>query len=521
VRLAAERHLRDLQRPDLVWDLARLHRYRKVCDGLEAVLSHSGEPFRLLGWQAFAFGSLLCWRWRDTLERRYKLGVVQVARKNGKSTGAATLCADDLLEGDGKRCIIVANTIAQGEAIYGALRQMMRRQDFVGLDAVKNTERFVGLPARDNRCYRVAAKENTLDGLNPSLWLGDEAACWRGRFVTKLLTSTQARADAYGLIVSTPSEEGEAGVWDDLMHQGLRVLRGDEVDDSRFFLPFGIDENDDPGNEAVWIKANPSLGHTINLETLRRQFASMSREPLTLQEWIRFHCARRANTAAVWLDLAQWDCGAGELPPIDGREVWGGLDLAKSGDMASLMLAYREGSRVCLWGRHWYPEGLLIEREQAIGLPLRKWVAQGLVIASPGRTIDLDLIRSEIAALRQRCNLVQLAFDRWGSRYFAEKLATEDGVPLIKHGQGLADMAPACAEFKRLFHGGQVWHGGNPVLHAALRHAKVWRDSLGNERPVKRSDRSLIDPLLAALMAVHCLTLSGVDASPYANSGYV
>lgn len=506
-----------------MWDLTEWYRYRATCDGLESVLSHAGQPFRLLEWEAFAACSMLCWKWKDSGERRYKLAVIQIARKNGKSTWAATLCANDLLEGEGKRDVIVANTIMQGEAIYSTLRQMMRRQSFVGLDAVKNTERFVGLPLRDNRCFRVAAKESTLDGLNPSLWIGDEAAEWRGRFVTKLFTATQARPGAFGVIISTPSEEGEERIWDDLCAQGLQVLRGEEEDDSRFFLLYGIDEADDPADESVWVKANPSLGHTITLEALRRQYRSMAREPITLQEFIRFHCARRASTSATWLDLREWDSMAGDVGDLTGRRCFGGLDLAKSGDMASLVLAFPlDDDLLALRGLHFYPEGLMREREKAIGLPLKKWADAGHIVATPGRSIDLDAIRAAIRDLRSRFDVVSIAYDRWGSRYFAEKLIDEDAVPLVPHGQGLPDMAPACAEFKRRWMAGKIRHGGSPVLRAAFRHAAVKRDSLGNERPVKRSDRSLIDPLLASLMAVHCYSLErGASSSPYADGAYV
>src|SRR5690606_12496950 len=92
VRLACERHLRDLERqgtdefpfvfrPDLA---ERVFDFFTYCRHVKGPLA--GQPIVLEDWQRFIFGCIFGWVHRDTGLRRFRKAYVQVARGNGKST---------------------------------------------------------------------------------------------------------------------------------------------------------------------------------------------------------------------------------------------------------------------------------------------------------------------------------------------------------------------------------------------------------------------------------------------------
>lgn len=94
VRMAARRHLRDLEtgvERGLRWNQEEADRaidffgYLRQSKGRWA-----NEPLKLQPWQAFAIGSTFGWqRWSDPLDRwvrRFRYSLVEIARKNGKTT---------------------------------------------------------------------------------------------------------------------------------------------------------------------------------------------------------------------------------------------------------------------------------------------------------------------------------------------------------------------------------------------------------------------------------------------------
>jgi phage terminase large subunit-like protein len=90
VRMACQRHLHDLKRKDLEWDLdAALH----VIGFFHDVLCLSGgqfegKPFELQPWECFVVGSLFGWKLKND-RRRFNTAYIEVAKGSGKSPLAA------------------------------------------------------------------------------------------------------------------------------------------------------------------------------------------------------------------------------------------------------------------------------------------------------------------------------------------------------------------------------------------------------------------------------------------------
>lgn len=516
LRLAAERFQRDLERVDLTMEWDEVDRCVRFIEGLRLVGSHSGKAWKLLPWQQWFLACCVGWRRGDGTPRT-RMALLQVARKNGKSTLMAGLALYHLVGQDksGRVVHVIANKADQAKIVLDTAREM-------ALPLLPDRD------ARKRKCIQfnkivcdwgtmdaVTAAEKSLDGLNPSLWIGDEVAEWRGRFVTKMTTAGVARDDALGVLITTPGNNPDL-IYPELVAQCEKMLLGELRLDDWHAVMYGVDEDDLPEDTACWAKANPSLGAALQLSTLERQWESMQLTPMGRIEFSRFHLARAVDVVGRWLDMQHWDAvtDPAELP--DGAEVWVGVDLSKSQDMSAVVVVRGDpAGSVHLCGTYWYPAEHAKEREVMYQMPFRRWSAEGKLILTPGREIPWEPIRLHIKGLCTKYQVKQIAVDPWAASYFTETLLA-DGLPVVLHQQSMRMMAPAAQTWQDLWVARRFRHGGDPVLRAACANAAVKTDDAGNLYPVKGRSRGLIDPCIAALMGVHAWALSqGTAPSMY------
>ena len=98
VRLACERHLRDLKRPDIWFDEAEAVWVIEFYSHLALSGEWSGQPFVLEPWEQFIVGSTFGWKLPDGT-RRFNVVYIEVGKSNGKTplaggTGLYMLTAD-------------------------------------------------------------------------------------------------------------------------------------------------------------------------------------------------------------------------------------------------------------------------------------------------------------------------------------------------------------------------------------------------------------------------------------------
>jgi hypothetical protein len=164
-------------------------------------------------------------------------------------------------------------------------------------------------PSADCEMTALPALERSLDGLNPSLWIADEAAEFKGRFLTKLLTTGSKRRESLGVIISTPGSNPE-NHYAELVKASEAVLQGEVEDDATVPILYGIDPNDALEDEGSWVKANPGLPFgQPDAKSLRRSWNTMKRSPAGRGEFSRYHCARADENTGGWLDMAR--CAGG------------------------------------------------------------------------------------------------------------------------------------------------------------------------------------------------------------------
>lgn len=498
---ACKRWQADLERTDLRLDEDGVNALGDFYRRLSLVGEASGRPFDLHPWQAWLLANLIGWRWVADGRRRVKLGIVQIARGNGKTTLMAGLAVWDLMQGDGRRVHVLANNEEQAGICLDTAKTMATR---LGEESLKVRYHSLIRPVNDCEMTALPALERSLDGLNPSLWIADECAEYRGRFLTKLLTTGSKRVESLGVLITTPGANAD-NQYAELTKQGEAILTGEVEDDATMPMLYGIDPSDALEDEGAWVKANPGLPFgQPDLASLRRSWNTMKRSPAGRGEFSRYHAARLDENTGGWLDMALWPGGqAIDRETLRGRPAWCGLDLSKSFDMTALVLAIPlEDGRVVLEGHYWWPRESVAQRELDYRMPVRLWSTEGKVHLTPGREVDYGAIRQRILELRDFYDIRLVGYDRWGAKSLAEDLLAE-GVPLQPYHMGIATFGPGCQLFANLWQGSKLVVGDDPVLRRSCAEAHAKADINGNVRPVKSREYCILDPLVASIIAIH------------------
>jgi phage terminase large subunit-like protein len=514
---AAKRFMGDLERKDLVLDTDAIEGAVSFFGRLSLLHEHSGRPFILHPWQQFVVGNLVGWRRAEDGRRRFSMAILQVARGNGKTTLLAGLALHDLLGGDGRRVHVIANNEDQAGLCLDSAREMAMRLEEPGL--LVRFNRIIR-PSADCEMTALPAQERALDGLNPSLWIADEAAEFRNRAMNKLISTGAKRRETLGVIISTPGSNPE-NLYAELVKQCEAVLTGDAEDDSLFAALYGLDAADAVGDPDVWVKANPGMEHgQPDVDSLKRSWNQMKRSPGQRSEFTRYHCARMDENTGGWLDMSLWPGGKTvDWSTLYGRPAWLGLDLSKSLDMSALVVCVpMEDGRVALQGHYWWPAQDVAQRELDYRMPVRVWAAERKLTLTPGREIDYESIRQRLLQLRDLFEIRAVGYDAWGSKYLAEQL-TQDGVPLITYRMGISTFGPGCQLWQNLWAGGQLVIGDDPIMRRSCAEAHAQADRNGNVRPVKSREYCVLDPLVAGVIAVH--VWGGKRASSYETESFI
>lgn len=525
VRLSCERHLRDLDegvKRGLAWDPEEAARRISVFSHLRQSKGRwAGEPLELLDWQRFVVGSAFGW-YREDGTRRFRRVYVEVARKNGKTTLVAGV-ALNLLDFDGEagsEVYAAATKRDQARLCWGEAARMVRQTP-----SLRRRIRIIDSRANmhildtSSKFEALGADSDSLDGLNPHGVIIDELHAHRDRRVVDVLeTAMGARVQPQIWYVTTAGLEGES-IYTETHDYARRVVEGTVEDDQWLVYIATLDEGDDWTNPDVYIKANPSLGVTVQLDELIQERDRAMAVPGRQNAFRRLRLNQRVQQAQRWLDVREWDACADEsLGPeaFRGRTVYAGLDLASTRDVTAMVMLARSdepGYDYDLWEHYWVPEEGIGRRSREDGVPYDVWRDQGHLEATSGNITDYDVIRERIQEYADDYGIgfAEVAYDRWNANQLVTQLGG-DGLTCIPFGQGFASMAAPSRMLEALIAGKRIRHAGNPVTRWMVGNVTTEQDAAGNLKPSKARSAEKIDGVVALLMALGRAMVNGGDS---------
>lgn len=510
IKLAAERHLRDLRRKGWVYRFDAWHA-GDVCDFIEKLPHVEGawktKTLALEDCQVFILAVIFGWRRVEDVGRRFSTVYIEMARKGAKSTltaGVALYCL--CCEGEvGPQIVIGATTGEQAGKVFNPAKAMVEKDwqlaEAFGLQAFVRS-----ITCGDNGGFiqPINAKGKTQDGWNPHMGVLDELHAHKDRALYDVIKSAFGARKNPLLWIITTAGFNTAGVCYEQRTAATKMLEGVVEADHLFAAIYTLDEGDDPFDERVWVKANPMLGVTPTIASMRSYAKDAKVNPGDEGEFKTKRLNIWLNAASAWLSGPQWlACADPKLDWADfeGLDCWIGGDLADKDDITALVLAaFDTKGRLIFKPRFWLPAAVLERPEHAEGrgaAPYRTWVSQGHITLTPGDWVDHGEVEDQARKWIERFSVRKVTFDQFAAAQLMasrinEDLATPDN-PLaqILHKKASAVTDPAKDLEARVKAGpSRLRHDGNPVMNWMASNVVVSRRRDETILPIKESPMS-------------------------------
>lgn len=530
VRLACERHLRDLE----TGAMRGLRFDEEAADRaiqFFGFLRHSkgewaGCKFELAAWQQFIIGSLFGWLRVDGL-RRFRTAYIEVPRKNGKSTLLAGLALYMLVGDDepGAEVYTAATKRDQAKIIWTEAANMVRASPTLKKRiSVLRSRANMNIEATASKFEALGADADTLDGLNIHCATVDELHAHKNRDTwDKLETGTGSRRQPLLVAITTAGSEKESICYE--QHDYLcKVLQRIFDDDTYFGYIACADEGDDWRDPAVWAKANPNFGISVKPDDLERKCAKAKETPAAQAAFLRLHLDQWTQAENPALPMEKWDAMAGLVVPerLAGRACYAAYDLSANTDITAAVLDFpdEDGGHDVL-AQFWMPGIGLEERIRKDGVRYDVWVKQGYITLIPNsELIDDQFVRQWFLRQREMFDIKQIVFDKWNALSLASDL-TNDGFEMVDFPQVIKNFNGPTKALIELVIAGKLRHGGNPVLRWMASCLAVWENANQDIRPVKpKRDKTnkRIDGMVALIMALSRAILTMPETCPYSET---
>lgn len=529
VQLAVERHVRDLKdgkSRGLSFDEAAGERAVNFFSLLKHYKGkYQGQPFQLLPWQAFFISSMFGWKRADKT-RRFRYAYLKVARKNGKTTLAAGTCLYGLIaDGEsGAEVYTAATTRDQASIAFKDAMQMV--------EADSNLKSIVSvwknsLTVESNASFLkpVSSEAGNLDGLNPHIALIDEYHAHRDDQVFNVMKSGMgSRTQPIHLTITTAGFHRTSSCYT-YEKTCQEILQGIKEDDSQFAIMYDLDEEDDYLDPNVWIKANPSLGHTPSVEFLQQEVIQAKNNPSQLVNLLTKNFNRWTDASSTWIEDSKWL--EAQMPDhidaeyLSNLRCIAALDLASTRDVNAFTMIWIDEaeSKYYTKSKYWLPRESMMSRVKRDGVRYDLWAEQGWIDLTPGNVTDYRAIKTEIMRLTETYSIEAIAFDRWNSSQLVIEL-TDEGITMTPYGQGFASMSAPSKEFEKLIYQKEMLHDGNPVTRWMLGNVELGTDPAGNIKPDKAKSSEKIDGIVSTIMALGLIMVQGMQLAEEGTSRY-
>lgn len=502
---------------DCVFDAEQAQR---ACEFFPAFLVHvkgplAGRPFELDPWQRDATATLFGWR-RPDGTRRYRRAYIQVARKNGKTTWVAgkTLY---LLACDGEPGAEIYTAATKREQqLYKIAASMVRRNPALRkrIRVLRSYHRMVHA-ASDSIFEALPGVADAGHSLNPSAVVADELHLWPNNGLWESLETGQgARAQPMLLGITTAGND-EQSLCAELYREACAVRDGEADVPELLPVIHEVARDEDWTDESVWPKANPGLGHSVQIEKLREECRRAKRTPSYENTFRQLYLDQWTQSAKRWVSSEAWrrcHVPRDQWPDLTGLPSWGGLDLGATDDLTAYARVWRtEDGHWWARVRCWVPADTVRAATKAFQKRYRTWVAQGWLIETPGAVTDYEQVQREIV---EDClgeagvhpPPKEIGFDKWQAIDLANRLRVA-GLEMVEVQQQVSGLGAGTRALEEAVLAGTFHHDGDPCLAWQVSCTTPHIDSAGNCKPDKRAScgpdntKGKIDAVVALCMA--------------------
>lgn len=507
IKKEVENLIRDLQDGRYIYDTTEAHKRIRFMQTycLQSKHPYFGKPVELMPWQLAFWEALYSFKMADTGLRRFVEALLEIGRKNGKSTMLAADGNTDLFIGAGGSEICCAsNDDRQAKYIWREIAGMRDRFDPKKAISSRNLVEIRN-EYKNIIVSRMSSKTQNKDGGNYTKTYQDEShdvdeengnceiaeACWRGM---------STKDDPLFINCTTQGFSRDGCYLDKKIAHAKAVIEGEK--DDIHFLPFLFEQDSEQEiwqDESSWEKSNPSLRYGVKKYSKLRRDVDLART----DKEARLHLLCKdfnikQNSAQAWLrsEDITYIQDKKSLEDFRGCFCLAGLDCSQTTDLTNLKLLFmRPGDNTkYIFSHYWIPESKLSDSaDKAAGARYREWAQNGYITILPGSIIDLTEVTKYIATLKEQYNIrvLKCGYDKAYAREFEKSI--DDLSPTIREAINQKIMSTPMKWVERDFENHVINYGNNPVDAWCLGNACCFIDGHENYSCKKSQANKRID----------------------------
>lgn len=498
IKKEIENLIADLDNPAYIYDTTEAHKRIRFMETLclQSKQPYYMQPIKLMPWQKAWWECVYSFKMADTGLRRFTDGLLEIARKNGKSTMFAADGTCDLFVGEGGTDICCAsNDDRQARLIWAEMAGMRSRLDPRKLITGQNLTELHN-KQKNITVFRLSSKTQNKDGFNISKTYLDEShdiqeenaqseiaeALWRGM---------SSKDEPLFLNCTTQGFNRDCYL-DHKLSYCKRVIEG-EIDDIHI-LPFLFEQDNEAEiwqDETTWEKSNPSIRYGVKkINKLRRDVETAKYDKATRIHLLTKDFNIPQTNAQSWLMLEDYDYPQEvyDLEDFRGSFILGAVDLAATTDLANArILIMRPNDKTKYVYTHYFiPESkLTASDDKEAGARYVEWAKAGLMTIHDGNEIDISQIADWFYILYKSYGLkpYKIGYDQRYAKTFIDRME-EYGfdTEMLSQGRALSNaMKLTEAELKSR----NVNYRNNEIDKWCLANCACAVDDVGNIQPVK------------------------------------
>ena len=465
---------------------------------LQGYAPYYNKPIKLMLWQKAFFEAIYSFKEKATGIRLINEALLEVGRKNGKSTMVAADMTTNLFLSKGCNYIIGSNNDVQARLIFDETKHMRSRLDTKNevtsdnLVQIRNDKNNV-------KIFRLSSQSRSKDGFNSIGAVLDEVHDMKDDDLAEAIKRSMSTHDEHLFIMVSTNGFINDGFFDKQLRYANAFLN-EEIDNPHF-LPFLFEQDSEEevwsGDREIWQKANPSLIYGVK----KYQFLEESILKAQLDRESRIHCLTKdynikVGNSAQWLESSTYDYEQEEWTLNDFKGQLGicATDLSDTGDLttASVLFMKPEDNTKYVVLQFFIPETKLKDKDN--GARYLEWsrminhqTGEPYVIVCKGNRINQKDVADWYQRLRDRYQIepYTIGYDKWHSDMFLHWCDKKTGygfrTEMILQGKYLSFPMKMV---ERDLTDRLINYGGNPVLKYCFSNcsAKIVGDSIQPEK---------------------------------------
>lgn len=509
IKLAAFRHLRDLQRQGQadfpytydIHESEKLLKFASICPNVD-----TGEPTKLMDWQKFIFSMLFGWRNREG-GKRFTRAIVSVARGQGKTYLMAILmCYSYLIESLGlsnQDYLVASINFKQTNKLYGYIKSMLRQiavtEPFKSLadETELSTQSDQTIEKRTNNVLRAISFESgQFDSFHFTTAIVDEIGEVKSRDKVSKIISGQVKIKNKQFIqISTSYPDPSVPFHEDqkMLQQAMEQDWNRDAD-SYLGLIWAQDDLDETFKDETWVKSNPLLQlpdqHDVLLAGLRDKRDSdmlsgviSDFQNKNLNLWLQ-------ESTDSFLKLNDIESAIIDNFSYDGQVAYLGFDYSMSSDNTALafVIPYTDTT-----GRKWHVmqhsfipwqrAGSIEAKEKQDGINYRDLAKKGYctITAHEQGLISTEQVFNWLVDFvdEHKLKVVFFGYDAMGVNEFIKRLEYNTSYPLQAIRQRTGELKDPTKFLQKIFVEGSVTRFDDKIMEKALINAQLYEDKVG------------------------------------------